>query len=63
MQYLRAVGVLIAMCGLLVAGQASAGHMGHRHTTLQLESAWARRAPSMAPGRAKWRRWRCNDRR
>ena len=50
MQYLRAVGVLIAMCGLLVAGQASAGQMGHRHTTLQLEGAWARRAPSMAQG-------------
>ena len=38
------------MCGLLVVGQASAGHMGHRHTTIQLENAWARRAPSMVQG-------------
>jgi periplasmic copper chaperone A len=50
MQYLRAVGVLTVMCGLLVVGQASAGHIGHRHTTIQLENAWARRAPSMNPG-------------
>ena len=50
MQCLRAVGVLIVMCGLLVVGQASAGHMGHRHTTIQLENAWARRAPSMVQG-------------
>ena len=50
MQGLRAVGVLVVMCGLLVVGQASAGHMGHRHTTIQLENAWARRAPSMAQG-------------
>ena len=50
MRYMRAVGVLIVMYGLTVVGQASAGHMGHRHTTIQLEDAWARRAPSMAQG-------------
>ncbi len=52
MQYLRAVGVLIGMYGLLVVGQASAGHMEHRHATIQLENAWARRAPSMAGGQS-----------
>ena len=50
MRYPHAVGVLIVMCGLMVVGQASAGHMGHRHTTIQLENAWARRAPSMVQG-------------
>jgi periplasmic copper chaperone A len=40
----------MVMCGLLVVEQASAGHMGHRHTTIQLENAWARRAPSMVQG-------------
>jgi periplasmic copper chaperone A len=46
MRYMRATGVLIAMYGLM-AGQASAGHMGHHHTPIQLENGWARRAPSM----------------
>jgi copper(I)-binding protein len=47
MRYVRAIGVLIVMCGLMVVDQVSAGHMGHRHTTIQLENAWARQAPSM----------------
>ena len=50
MQYVRTVGGLCVIWGLLVVGQASAGHMGHRHTTLRLENAWARRAPSMVQG-------------
>jgi copper(I)-binding protein len=44
---MRAIAVLIVMCGLMGVGQVSAGHMGHRHTNIQLENAWARRAPSM----------------
>jgi copper(I)-binding protein len=50
MRYMRAVGMLVMMCGLVVVGQASAGHMGHRHGTIQLDNAWARRAPSMVQG-------------
>jgi periplasmic copper chaperone A len=50
MRFTHAVGVLIVMCGLVVIGQTSAGHIGHRHTTIQLENAWARRAPSMVQG-------------
>jgi copper(I)-binding protein len=50
MRFTHAVGVLIVMCGLVVISRASAGHMGHRHTTIQLENAWARRAPSMVQG-------------
>jgi periplasmic copper chaperone A len=50
MRYMRAVAILVLMCGLVAAGQASAGHMGHRHATIQLENAWARRAPSMLQG-------------
>jgi periplasmic copper chaperone A len=50
MRFTHAIGVLIVMCGLMVVGQASAGNMGHRHTTIQLENAWARRAPSMVQG-------------
>jgi copper(I)-binding protein len=50
MRFTHAIGVLIVMCGLVVIGQASAGHMGHRHTTIQLENAWARRAPSIVQG-------------
>ena len=38
------------MCGLVVIRQVSAGHMEHHHTTIQLENAWARRAPSMVQG-------------
>jgi copper(I)-binding protein len=49
MRYMQAVGILMVICGLVV-GQASAGHMGHRHTTIHLENAWARRAPSMVQG-------------
>ena len=47
MRYMRAIGVLIMLCGLMGVDQVSAGHMGYRHTTIQLENAWARRAPSM----------------
>jgi periplasmic copper chaperone A len=50
MLYTRAVGVLIVMCGLVVIGQVSAGQVEHHHTTIQLENAWARRAPSMVQG-------------
>jgi copper(I)-binding protein len=50
MRYTHAVGVLIVMCGLMVVSQASAGHIGRRQTTIQLENAWARRAPSMVQG-------------
>jgi periplasmic copper chaperone A len=50
MRYMRAIGVLTVTYGLMVVCQVSAGHMGHRHTTIQLENAWARRAPSMAQG-------------
>jgi copper(I)-binding protein len=46
----QVVGVLISMCALLIVGQVWAGHMGHRHTTIQIDNAWARRAPSMAQG-------------
>ena len=49
MRYVRAIGALIVMYGLVVS-QASAGHMGHRHTTIQLENAWTRKAPSMVQG-------------
>jgi periplasmic copper chaperone A len=38
------------MYGLVMVGQASAGQMEHRHTTIQLENAWARRAPAMVQG-------------
>jgi copper(I)-binding protein len=50
MRFTHAVGVLIVMCGLVVGGQTFAGQIGHRHTTIQLENAWARRAPSMVQG-------------
>jgi periplasmic copper chaperone A len=50
MRFTPAVEVLIVMCGLVVIGRASAGHIGHHHTTIQLENAWARRAPSMVQG-------------
>jgi copper(I)-binding protein len=47
MRYIWAVGVLAMMGGVVVVSQASSGNMGHRHTTIHLENAWARRAPSM----------------
>jgi copper(I)-binding protein len=50
MRFTPAVEVLIVMCGLVVIGRASAGHIGHHLTTIQLENAWARRAPSMVQG-------------
>jgi copper(I)-binding protein len=46
----QVVGVLIIMSGLLIIGQVRAGHMEHRHNTIQLENAWARRAASMLRG-------------
>jgi copper(I)-binding protein len=49
MRYVWAIGGLIVAGGLTV-GQVSAGHMGHRHASIQLENAWARRAPSMVQG-------------
>jgi copper(I)-binding protein len=50
MRYMRAIAVLIVLCGLMVVAQASAGHLGHRHSSIQLENAWARRAPSLIQG-------------
>ena len=50
MRYMHAIAVLIMMCGLIVVGQVSTGHTGNRHSTIQLENAWARRAPSIIQG-------------
>jgi copper(I)-binding protein len=46
---------------MLVVGQASAGHMGHRHTTIQLKTPASTSAID-GPGRAKWPRWRYDRR-
>src|SRR5262245_47140503 len=50
MRFTHVIGILIVMGGLVVIGRASAGHIGYHHTTIQLENAWARRAPSMVQG-------------
>lgn len=50
MRHMRAIALLSVMCGFMVVGQVSAGHLGHRHSTIQLENAWARRAPSLIQG-------------
>jgi copper(I)-binding protein len=47
MQGMRSIGALIILGGIVLLGQASAGHLGHRHTTIHLDNAWARRAPAM----------------
>jgi copper(I)-binding protein len=44
------VAVLIMICGLVAADWAIAGQMGHQHATIQVENAWARRAPAMIEG-------------
>ena len=49
MRFTHAVEVLIVMCGLVVIGRASAGHIGHHLTTIQLENAWL-------DGRHRWSR-------
>jgi copper(I)-binding protein len=41
---------MVVVCGLVVIGQAGAGQMGHQHATIQLENAWARRAPALIEG-------------
>ena len=48
MRYSCAVGVLVATSVLGIVAYAAAGHMEHRHNSIQLENAWARRTPPMA---------------
>ena len=50
MQHMRAIGVLTVMYGLMAVGQISAGQIEPHHTSIQLENAWARRAPLMVQG-------------
>jgi copper(I)-binding protein len=43
-----AAGVLVVTVMLGLVGYPEAGHMGPRHSTIQLENAWVRRTPPMA---------------
>lgn len=48
MRYSCAVGVLVVTLVLGIVAYAAAGHMEHRHSSIQLENAWARRTPPVA---------------
>jgi copper(I)-binding protein len=49
MRHLLTLSASLALFGLITLGDAWAGQTGHDAQTIQIENAWARRAPMMAP--------------
>jgi copper(I)-binding protein len=49
MRHTRTVRACLAIFAVVTLGDSWAGQTGHDAPTIQLENAWARRAPMMAP--------------
>jgi copper(I)-binding protein len=49
MRQTLAASAFLAISAVITLGDACAGQIGHAAPTIQLENAWARRAPMMAP--------------
>jgi copper(I)-binding protein len=48
MRYVWVIAGLAMLCAVTLVGEVVGGHLGHRHSSIQVDNAWARKAPSMA---------------